>query len=45
MVAVFDFYADAIVLFVKRFHVAFHIGEQLVEPIFVSRNLLSQKIL
>jgi hypothetical protein len=31
-------------LFVKRFHVALHIGEELVEPIFVTRNLLTEKI-
>ena len=30
MVAVFDFDADAIVLFVERFHVALDIGEDLV---------------
>ena len=41
MVAVFDFDADAIVLFVKRFHVAFDIGEDLVEPVLVPGNLLS----
>ena len=41
MVAVFDFDADAIVLFVERFHVALDIGEDLVEPIFVTGNFLS----
>jgi hypothetical protein len=45
MVAVLDFDADAIVLFVERFHVALHIGEDLVEPVFVTGNLLAQKIL
>jgi hypothetical protein len=45
MVAVFDFDADAIVLFVERFHVALHKGEELVEPVFVTGNLLPQKIL
>ncbi len=44
MVAVFDFNANAIVLFVKRFNVALHIGKDLVEPVFVSGNLLSEKI-
>ncbi len=41
MVAVFDFDADAIVLFVERFHVALDVGEDLVEPVFVPGNLLS----
>jgi hypothetical protein len=45
MVAVLDFDADAIVLFVERFHVALHIREDLVEPVFVTGNLLAQKIL
>jgi hypothetical protein len=45
MIAVFDFDADAIVLFVERFHVALDVGEDLVEPVFVPWNLLSQKIL
>ncbi|OLD13490.1 MAG: hypothetical protein AUI50_09000 [Crenarchaeota archaeon 13_1_40CM_2_52_14] len=45
MVAIFDLDADAIVLFVEGFHVALDIGEELVEPVFVSGNLLSQKIL
>ena len=44
MVAVFYFDADAVVLFVEGFHVAFDVGEDLVEPVFVSGNLLSQKI-
>lgn len=44
MITVFDFDADAVVLFVERFHVALDIGEDLVEPVFVSGNLLSQKI-
>jgi hypothetical protein len=44
VIAVFDFDTDAIVLFVERFHVALDIGEDLVEPIFVPWNLLSQKI-
>jgi DNA primase len=41
MVAVFDLDADAIVLFVERFHIALDIGEELVEPIFVTWNLLA----
>ena len=45
MVAIFDFDADTIVLFVERFHVALDIGEDLIEPVFVPRNLLSQKII
>ena len=44
MVAVLDFDADTVVLFIKRFYVALDVGEYLVEPVFVSRNLLSQKI-
>jgi len=40
MVAVFDFDAYAIVLFVERFYVALDIGEDLVEPVFVPGNLL-----
>ena len=40
MVAVFDFDANAIVLFVERFYVALDIGEDLVEPVFVPGNLL-----
>jgi len=44
MVAVFDLDADAIVLFIERFHVALDVGEDLVEPIFVPWNFLSQKI-
>ena len=44
MIAVLYFDADAIVLFIKRFYVALDVGEYLVEPVFVSRNLLSQKI-
>jgi hypothetical protein len=44
MVAVFDLDTDAVVLFVERFHVALDVGEDLVEPVFVSGNLLSQKI-
>ena len=44
MVAVLDFDADAIVLFIERFHVALDVGEDLVEPVLVSGNLLSQKI-
>ena len=44
MIAVFDFDAGAVVLFVERFHVALDIGEDLVEAVFVSGNLLSQKI-
>jgi hypothetical protein len=45
MVAVLYLDPDAIVLFVERFHVALDVGEDLVEPIFVSGNLLSEKIL
>jgi hypothetical protein len=45
MVAVFDFDADTVVLLVERFHVALDIGEDLVEPVFVTGNLLSQKVL
>jgi hypothetical protein len=41
MVAVFDFDVDGIVLFVESFYVSFDIGEDLVETVFVSRNLLS----
>ena len=44
MVAVFYFDADAIVLFVEGFNVALNIGEDLVEPVFVPGNLLSEKI-
>ena len=44
MVAVFYFDADAIVLFIEKFHVALDVGEELVEPVFVSGNFLSQKI-
>ncbi len=45
VIAVFYFDADAIVLFVERFHVALDIGEDLVEPVFVSGNLPSEKVL
>jgi len=44
MVAVFHFDADAIVLFIERFHVSLDVGEDLVEPIFIPWNFLSQKI-
>jgi hypothetical protein len=44
MVAVFDFDAYGVVLFVEGFYVALDVGEDLVEPVFVSGNLLSQKI-
>ena len=44
MVAVFDFDADAVVLFVEGFYVALDVGEDLVEPVFVSGNLLTEKI-
>jgi hypothetical protein len=40
VIAIFDFDADAVVLFVEGFHVALDIGEDLVEPIFVPGNLL-----
>ena len=40
VIAVFDFDADTVVLFVERFHVALDIGEELVESIFVSGNFL-----
>jgi hypothetical protein len=40
VIAIFDFDADTVVLLVERFHVALHIGEDLVEPIFVPGNLL-----
>ncbi len=45
MVAVLDLDVDGAVLFVESFYVAFDIGENLVEPVFVSRDLPSQKIL
>jgi hypothetical protein len=41
MVAIFDFDADCAVLLVEGFYVSFDVGEDLVEPVFVSRNLLS----
>jgi hypothetical protein len=41
VIAIFDFDADTVVVFVERFHVALDIGEDLVEPIFVPGNLLS----
>ena len=44
MIAVFHFDADAVVLFVERFHVALDVGKDLVEPVFVTGSLLSQKI-
>jgi hypothetical protein len=44
MVAVFDLDADAVILFVEGFHVALDVGEELVEPVFVSGNLLSKEI-
>jgi hypothetical protein len=44
VVAVFDFDADAVVLIVERFHVALDISQDLVESIFVSGNLLPEKI-
>jgi len=44
MVAVFDFDADAIVLFIEGFHVSLDVGEDLLEPVLVTWNLLSQKI-
>ena len=44
MVAVFDFDADTVVLFVERFHVTLDIAKELVEPVFISRNFLSQEI-
>ena len=40
VIAVFDFDADTIALLVERFHVAFDISEDLVEPVFVPGNLL-----
>jgi len=45
VIAVFDFDADTIVLFIESFHVALDIGEHLVEPVFVPGNLLSEEIL
>jgi len=45
VIAVFDFDADTIVLFVERFHIALDISEHLVEPVFVPGNLLPEKIL
>jgi hypothetical protein len=45
VIAIFDFNADAVVVFVERFHVALDIGEDVVEPIFVPGNLPPQKIL
>ncbi len=44
MVAVFYFDADAIVQFVEGFHIALDKSQHLVEPVFVSGNLLPQKI-
>ncbi len=44
MVAVFYFDADAVVLFIEGFYVSLDVGEDLVEPVFVSGNFLSQKI-
>ena len=44
MVAVLDFDADTVVLFIERFHVSLDVGEDLVEPIFIPWNFLSQKI-
>jgi hypothetical protein len=41
MVAVFDFDADGAVLLVERFYVALDVGEDLVEPIFVSGDFPS----
>jgi len=41
VITVFDFDADAVVLFVERFHVALDIGEDLVETIFVPGNLMA----
>jgi len=41
VIAIFDFNADAVVVFVERFDVALDIGEDLVEPVFVPGNLLS----
>jgi hypothetical protein len=40
VIAVLDFDADTIVLFVEGFHVTLDIGEHLVEPVFVPGNLL-----
>jgi len=40
VIAIFDFDANTVVVFVERFHVALDVGEDLVEPIFVPRNLL-----
>ena len=45
VIAVFDFDADTIVLFVERFHVTLDVSEHLVEPVFVPGNLLAKKIL
>jgi hypothetical protein len=41
MVAVFDLDAGCAVLLVERFYVALDVGEDLVELIFVSGDLLS----
>jgi hypothetical protein len=41
MVAVFDFDANGIILFVEGFNIAFDIGENLVESVLVSGDLLS----
>ena len=40
MIAIFDFDADTVVVFVERFDVPLDIGEDLVEPLFVPGNLL-----
>jgi hypothetical protein len=41
VIAVFDFDADNIILFVERLHVTLDIGEDLIDPVFVPGNLLS----
>ena len=40
VIAIFDFDADTVVVFVERFDVPLDIGEDLVEPLFVPGNLL-----
>ena len=44
VIAVFDFDADTIVLFVERLYIAFNICENLVESVYISGDLPSQKI-
>ncbi len=41
VIAIFDFDADTVVVFVERFDIALDVGEDLVEPVFVSGDLLA----